>query len=79
MPRSPSPIVNTVCPGPVQTDLARQFASKGIFHRAAIAAWNLKCLTPEVGARALVLASATSPAEHGKFIRSYMTDAEYDG
>jgi hypothetical protein len=35
-------------------------------------------LPTDVGARQLVLAATTSPAEHGKFVRPYITDAEYD-
>jgi hypothetical protein len=76
---SPSPIVNVVCPGRVATSLARDFSVKSILHRGIVAAWKAFLTLPaDVGARQLVLAGTTSPAEHGKFIRPYMTDAEYE-
>jgi hypothetical protein len=76
---SPSPIVNVVCPGRVSSNLPRDFAAKSILHRGLVAIWkNFTTLPTDVGARQLVLVGTTSPAEHGKFIRPYMTDAEYD-
>jgi hypothetical protein len=76
---SPSPIINVVCPGRVSTSLARDFAAKSILHQGLVAAWKaLVTLPTDVGARQLVLAGTTPPVEHGKFIRPYMTDAEYE-
>jgi hypothetical protein len=76
---SPSPIVNIVCPGRVSSNLARDVAAKSIIHRGLVAGFKYFATLPtDVGARQLVLAATTSPAEHGKFIRPYYTDAEYD-
>ncbi|KFY67149.1 hypothetical protein V496_01723 [Pseudogymnoascus sp. VKM F-4515 (FW-2607)] len=61
-----SPIINTVRPGPVKTNLSRHFASRSIFHQALVALITVRSLSPEEGARALVLATTTTPAENGK-------------
>lgn len=71
--------MNVVCPGRVATDIARDLATKSIVHRGIVGIYNaLLCVSPDVGARALVMAATTTPAEHGKFLRPYMTDAEYE-
>ena len=76
---SPSPIVNVVCPGPVKSDLARQLTEKGILQGIMVRIWfTVKCLSTDVGARALVMAAKTITEENGKFVRFYMTDAEYE-
>jgi hypothetical protein len=77
---SPSPIVNVVCPGRVATNLPRHFAAKSIIHKAIVYAFiALTTMAPDVGSRQLVMAAKTTPTENGKFIRPYMTDAEYEG
>ena len=48
-------------------------------HKALLSLYKLRTLAPDVGTRALVLIATTSPAEHGKFVRHYMTDAEFEG
>jgi hypothetical protein len=72
-----SPIVNTVCPGPVKTNLSRHFASRSIFHQGLVALITVRSLSPEEGARALVLATTTTPPENGKFVTAFISDADY--
>jgi hypothetical protein len=62
----------------VSTDLGRNFSSRSILHKALYSLYKLRTLATDVGARALVLVATTSPAEHGKFVRHYMTDAEFE-
>jgi len=74
----PSPIVNTVCPGSIATNLARDFANKSSFHKAFVPLFFLiKSDTAENGAKAYIIASTTISEEHDKFIRPYLTDVEY--
>lgn len=47
-------------------------------HKALLSLYKLGTLAPDVGTRALVLVATTSPAEHGKFVRHYMTNAEFE-
>jgi hypothetical protein len=75
---SPSPIINTVCPGLIKTNIARSFAEKRFFYKLAthLFLW-LKANPADVGAKSLVLVATTTPEQHGMFRRPYMTDKEY--
>ncbi|KUJ06422.1 NAD(P)-binding protein [Mollisia scopiformis] len=76
-----SPIVNTVCPGIVQTGIARSFGG-GVWGMQCVAkaymALALKAVPADVGARSLVVAAKTTPEQHGTFRRPYLTDDEYE-
>lgn len=41
-------------------------------------AFALKSVSADVGSRSLVLASKTTPEQHGMFRRPYLTDKEYE-
>ena len=73
---SPSPIVNSVCPGLVKTDISRGFKNKGLIFKwiEGIFMW-WKANPAAEGAKALVVATTTD--DHGKFQRPYLTDEEY--
>ncbi|KAG4437048.1 hypothetical protein IFR05_007462 [Cadophora sp. M221] len=76
---SPSPIVNIVCPGMIRTNIARDFASKGIFFKIAEAViMSIICNPVDVGARSLVLIATTTPDQHGTFRNPMLTKDEYD-
>jgi NAD(P)-dependent dehydrogenase (short-subunit alcohol dehydrogenase family) len=74
---SPSPIVNTMCPGICASDLARKFSEKGFFAWLAVGVFKLLAKSTETGARTFVLAALTGPEEHGKCISHYGTDEQY--
>lgn len=45
--------------------------------RDLVALITIRSLSPEEGARALVLGTTTTPAENGKFVTAYISDADY--
>lgn len=69
----PSPIVNSVCPGFVKTDIARGFSFQFLLQ---FFLW-MKALPTDVGARSLVLLGATAPGLHGQFRQPYFTEEKY--
>lgn len=71
----PSPIINSVCPGFVKTDIARGFSIQLLIQ---FFFW-MKAVPVDVGANSLVLLGTTTPEQHGKFFRPYYTDEEYAG
>ena len=68
-----SPIVNSVCPGFVKTDIARTFSMQFILQ---IFYW-MKATPTDFGANTLVLLGTTTPEQHGEFHRPYFTDEQY--
>ncbi|KAI1769625.1 NAD(P)-binding protein [Hypoxylon sp. FL1150] len=74
----PEVIVNAMCPGIVKSDLTRHWAEKGVGFTIAIAVFTgLFAKSTSNGARAYLAACLTKESEHGKFIRFYGSDAEY--
>lgn len=75
---SPSPVVNSVCPGIVKTGIIRAFEAKGLFYKlvANFIMWWQGALPAEEGAKSLVVTSLSD--KHGKFRRPWGTDEEYD-
>lgn len=75
---SPRPIVNSVCPGLVRTDVSRELTAKSIVHRSVtnLLLW-FKGLAPEEGAKSLVLLGKMLEKDHGKFTCTYLSDEEY--
>ncbi len=64
----PDPIVNSVCPGYIRTNIAHAFGEKNPFMTPIIALFFfLKCNPADVGARSLVKLGNTAIEEHGKF------------
>lgn len=75
---SPSPIVNTMCPGVCKSDLGRQYSEKGILMSVAVSFFSTAVAkSTESGARTMILAAMTGPEEHGKYIKHYGTEEEY--
>jgi len=74
---SPQVIVNPMCPGMVKSDLGRQFR-KGFVMSLMVDIFMSTVAKPtEGGARSLVLAALTLPAENGKYITHYQSDEDY--
>ncbi|KAI1376095.1 NAD(P)-binding protein [Hypoxylon crocopeplum] len=74
----PEVIVNTMCPGIVNSDLPRNFTNKGLGFKVAVAVFTgLFGKSPSNGARTYVATGLTKESEHGKFIRFYGSEAEY--
>jgi hypothetical protein len=75
----PSPIVNSVCPGMIKTNITRDFTKDSLFFTMVekVFMW-IKAAPVERGGKSLVLATTTNEAQHGMFLRPYMTDEEYD-
>lgn len=61
----------------MKTSLSRHFESLSVFHQGLVALFTLRSLSPEEGAKALVLATTTTPAENGKFVTTFISDADY--
>ncbi|XXG97168.1 hypothetical protein Hte_003463 [Hypoxylon texense] len=76
--RRPEVIVNAMCPGVVKSDLPRHYAGKGVGFTIGIAVFTgLFAKSPSNGARTYLAACLTEESEHGKFIRFYGSEAEY--
>ncbi|KAI6092828.1 NAD(P)-binding protein [Hypoxylon rubiginosum] len=74
----PEVIVNAMCPGFTKSDLPRHYADKGIGFTVGIAVFTgLFAKSSSNGARTYLAACLTKESEHGKFIRFYGSDAEY--
>ncbi|KAI1210315.1 NAD(P)-binding protein [Annulohypoxylon truncatum] len=74
----PEVIINTMCPGLVASDLSRDLNKMGIVV-ALIAPIFLGIFakSPSNGARTYMAACLTTESEHGKFIKFYSSDADY--
>ncbi|PYI02921.1 putative short chain dehydrogenase/ reductase [Aspergillus sclerotiicarbonarius CBS 121057] len=71
-------IVNTVCPGLVSTDLAREVAKTSTLMQLLVSVYQgVLGKSADYGARFYVTAARTSEDEHGKYIQSMFTDDEY--
>lgn len=70
----PSPIVSSVCPGFVKTDIGRGYSFQ-LFLQFFF--W-MKAMPTDVGAKALVMLGTTTPEQHGQFRRPYLTDEQYE-
>jgi hypothetical protein len=76
---SSNPVVNSICPGPVRSDLAREFSDRGALQRGIINALFARTHNnTEVGTRPIVLAATVPPEDNGKFIQPYWSEAEYE-
>ncbi|KAF4634989.1 hypothetical protein G7Y89_g3116 [Cudoniella acicularis] len=75
---SPEVIVNPMCPGMVKSELARQHKTNILTSLAIDAIMTFALKTPEGGARTLLYAAMTTPAENGKHITHYQTEEEYE-
>ncbi|KAI3327981.1 NAD(P)-binding protein [Xylariaceae sp. AK1471] len=74
----PEVIINTACPGIVRTQLSRHYAEGSRAIAMALAVFfTLLAKTSENGARTLIAAGQTKENEHGKFIRFYGSQEEY--
>ncbi|KAI1781022.1 NAD(P)-binding protein [Hypoxylon cercidicola] len=74
----PEVIVNSMCPGIVKSDLSRHYADKGAGFAVGIAVFTgLFAKSTSNGARTYLAACLTKESEHGKFIRFYGSEAEY--
>jgi len=74
----PSIIVNTMCPGACKSDLGRQYYEKGLLYQLLLSIFTtFIAKSTEAGARTYIMATMTTPEEHGKFIRHYNTPEEY--
>lgn len=76
---SPSPIINSLCPGACRSDLGRQYHDKGWLYTVGMAVFfgALSKSTAD-GARTLVLSTLTTPEENGKYIKHYGSEEEYE-
>ncbi|KAL3422437.1 short-chain dehydrogenase [Phlyctema vagabunda] len=75
---SPQVIVNTICPGLVKSDLARQYKTSYLLTAGVNLFQAVLSKSTEGGARTLVLSGLTPASDHGKFIKHYSTDEEYN-
>ncbi|KAH8778905.1 hypothetical protein F5883DRAFT_600881 [Diaporthe sp. PMI_573] len=74
----PQVIVTSVCPGPVKTELSRSMQENSVLARIAAPIFmNLVGKSPDYGARIYLAGALAEPADHGKFLRDYLTDAQY--
>ncbi|OTA83616.1 hypothetical protein M434DRAFT_24766 [Hypoxylon sp. CO27-5] len=75
----PEVIVNAMCPGITATNLPKRFADKGLGYAIGIAIFTgLFGKSPSNGARTYVATGLTKETEHGKFIRFYDSEADYN-
>lgn len=64
----PDPIVNSVCPGRIRSNIGHAFAERNPLLVPVLKLWLWIGSNPtDVGARSLVKLGATKPEEHGKF------------
>ncbi|KAI1664106.1 hypothetical protein L13192_12047 [Pyrenophora tritici-repentis] len=71
-------IVNTVCPGLVNTDLGRSVTKLSWTMQLFVPAYfSLLGKTADYGARSYLIAALTSENAHGKYIQSIYSDDEY--
>ncbi|KAI5863454.1 NAD(P)-binding protein [Durotheca rogersii] len=74
----PEVIVNTTCPGIVKSDLLRHYVDKGRLLAIGVSVFTrLFAKSTSDGARTYVAVGLTKESEHGKFIRFYGSEAEY--
>ncbi|KAI1342577.1 NAD(P)-binding protein [Xylariaceae sp. FL0016] len=76
---TPEIIVNSICPGIVYTDIARNIATQSLFKQYSTPVYLSsvgKCA--DYGARWYLIAAMSSPDKHGKFMESLDTEEEYD-
>ncbi|KAI8631037.1 NAD(P)-binding protein [Xylariaceae sp. FL1651] len=74
----PDVVINTACPGIVRTDLSRHYAEASRVIAVVAAVFKaLLAKTAENGARTLIAAGRTKETEHGKFIRFYGSEEDY--
>ncbi|RFU26032.1 hypothetical protein B7463_g10300, partial [Scytalidium lignicola] len=74
---SPQVIVNPTCPGMVKSDLGRAHRTSFLMSLVVDIFNNVMTKSTKGGARSIVLAALTTPAETGKYIRHYGTEEEY--
>ncbi|KAI1257778.1 hypothetical protein MGN70_000822 [Eutypa lata] len=74
----PQVIVNTMCPGPVKTDLSRHFSEKyAAFVVVRTIFTGLFAKSSADGARTYVAVGLTKEDEHGKFVQFYQPEGDY--
>ncbi|KAL1850436.1 hypothetical protein Daus18300_012914 [Diaporthe australafricana] len=74
----PQVIVTSVCPGPVKTELSRSMQENSLLARVAAPIFMAMIgKSPDYGSRIYLAGALAGPAEHGKFLRDYLTDAQY--
>ncbi|KAI2632041.1 NAD(P)-binding protein, partial [Hypoxylon sp. NC1633] len=74
----PDVIINTMCPGIVKSDLPRHFVDKSVAFAVVVAVFTgLFGKSASNGARTYVATGLSTESEHGKFIRFYGSEAEY--
>jgi len=79
MENRPTSILNTICPGAIKTDLAKDFKSKGFIHGILVDIFQaVKSSSVEVGARYLVTSAASAEIDLGKFHIPYLTEAQFE-
>ncbi|KAJ1542051.1 hypothetical protein HK405_010243, partial [Cladochytrium tenue] len=75
----PDVIVTSVCPGLVNTDLARHVKDQSLVFKLLVpVVFGMVAKSADYGARYFVNASLAHEESHGKFLRYYLTDEEYD-
>ncbi|KAI0900940.1 NAD(P)-binding protein [Annulohypoxylon nitens] len=74
----PEVIINTMCPGIVASDLSRNLRELGVIVVIFASIFlGLFAKTPLNGARTYMAACLTKESEHGKFIKFYGSDSDY--
>ncbi|KAI1093428.1 NAD(P)-binding protein [Rostrohypoxylon terebratum] len=74
----PEVIINTMCPGVVATDLSRHLRKLGVFVVFVASIFlGIFAKSPSNGARTYMATCLTKESEHGKFVRFYSSDIEY--
>ncbi|KAI0837309.1 NAD(P)-binding protein [Hypoxylon sp. FL0890] len=74
----PEVIINAMCPGIVSSNLPRHFTDKGKGYAIGIIIFfSLFGKSPSNGARTYAATGLTKESEHGKFIRFYDSEADY--
>ncbi|KAJ0125107.1 short-chain dehydrogenase reductase family protein [Diaporthe amygdali] len=74
----PQVIVTSVCPGAVKTELSRSMQENSVLARIVAPLYMaMIAKSPDYGARIYLAGALAGPAEHGKFLRDYITDAQY--
>ena len=66
-----------MCPGMVKSDLARGFQTNFLMTFIVNLFMTVVSKSTEGGARTLVMAATTNPAENGMYFTNYQTDEEY--
>ncbi|KAI0885302.1 NAD(P)-binding protein [Annulohypoxylon maeteangense] len=74
----PKVVVNTMCPGFVASDLSRDLKQLGIVVSLIVTIFTVIFgKSPSNGARTYVAACLTKESEHGRFLKFYGSDADY--